>query len=387
MPQIFACTDSFNPVGMLVNLIRSHPGVIGDDTIRDFNRVLNKLSLFGEEYGRVRDYLEGDVGGPPYQECFDDKAGEVDAGCSLVLLMDGVRGTIKHREGSLNTTVKAMHDFVAQLIEDGRGATEVDLKDFLEARFDVKLQESDRSSIASSFANSIRVPDIVRLYMVFFPIYTTDGEGGWILQPPKSLASWTLPGPDRSLSDEQELADVVGWLAHGVVDKPSLARKSRIFPGLIQDYAKALDDLIGMTWLSAMRRHLGVATNIEAIKLVNSLDYKYAEDAAETAHNKSESPCKKPGQDLEQVCGDTAGDSECTSYCNLMNGLSAEMVGKVTELLDMGMDELGLPWGVLPMCQYPANWTSANEWSSDKSHEGCWRKVVNDQGVCYTTSN
>ena len=138
--------------------------------------------------------------------------------------------------------------------------------------------------------------------------------------------------------------------------------------------ATALFDLLG--------RFLGAPSD-EVEDIVNAASYDPFHFPAFGAKSPYSNPCDHFDPTTESIVSMCEQDLEpsCQNYCKTVLNITLQM--KVKELFELssrpvGLIQPGFPHVLLPVCKYPVL-----DGSSDP-HE-CWRKVVNDLGVCYAS--
>ncbi len=144
-----------------------------------------------------------------------------------------------------------------------------------------------------------------------------------------------------------------------------------------------------------MAKHLGLSDDRDVYDVVNAFSSTadhpffghvkdYANDPCTGAAAAAAAAAGRGGQllPLDSVCG-RAKEAGCVDYCKMVNS-SRRVQAELRELYEMTLDATGplvpgKPDSLLPVCRYGDGGDSA------KFTQGCWRKVVNDHGVCYAS--
>ncbi len=242
---------------------------------------------------------------------------------------------------------------------------------------------------------------LVELYSLFFPLF--QDEFYRVVDVVRPLSAFQLPElPTAPLQDE-DFPSLVAYL----IDRNVLYAQDQS-EGAVED----ISWLVAQALFDLMARFLGVAP-ADVEEVLNALAYDAFNFPLLGDINKVDPPYTNPcehhlvvtvaagagaaadggtnastgaASDIWEACSDLVrleedDDERCSWYCRTIIG-NVSLQARVKELFEeashlTGWLQPGYPLVLLPLCRYPAL-------PGEHLPDVCWRKIVNDQGICYT---
>ncbi len=214
----------------------------------------------------------------------------------------------------------------------------------------------------------------------FFPLAHRFENGTWERLPARKISDFE---PKRPITvTRKNVAAVVSWIVgSGQLWPPGKkVVASQINRKSIHDKLHAL---IGGMWEQTVCNFLGVANLSEAAYLIDSQAFEQDMFANLTfKQNASTGPaCSIKTAEYSNKTSAPIGDDCLTSPSRHILELNSEQQKNVARLLMMGYELKG-PLSTLPVCGQP----SQQEDDQYLPGESCWGKVLNERGICYSTS-
>ncbi len=302
----------------------------------------------------------------PYETCFKLENKLNDA-CSLVLTLAVLLDKFGFH--------KAQEHIVTYGASSMVNPDTANLSDYMSEIFNIDITDiklTNSSSLASKYG-------VLILYQTFFEVLNKNNSN---LLEPQPLSSYFRKMTTLVVPDQSKLGHYLSWVLSSYSNENYHRKIDLNQYSAIQE----LSDFVAVTWLDALKLYLGVRSHEEATLLMNSFWhtdnssslFQPLKERRENGYMCSNLLSNASLYSIKAVCnGPQKIEMECKNYCKLIDNLSAETQTRIKEVFKMGLDDPTPPIGTFQICQHPTKgFFGTNE---------CWKRIVNDKGVCYTS--
>ncbi len=290
--------------------------------------------------------------------------------CQFALLLSEMAGFLMNSSDKLHSGVR---EYIYRLSHAGEQPTLATLQEHYEGYYGVGVNDSKKMPNST---DSLHYTTLMNLYVLFLPAFVDEDQTELDIVRP--ISAFQLPALSSSVVSDEDFPSLVA----------NLADRHLMNSDISWLLAKALFDLIG--------KFLGVKPG-EVEDVVNAIAYNPFEfpvfgDISSIKDDNFRNPCEYllsqsdnsgTAVNIWEACGSKEGKTDiCTWYCETIVG-NTTLQHKVKELFEEALhltisQEPGFPQVLLPICRFPGM-------SGKMPPEKCWKKVVNDHGVCYSS--
>ncbi len=366
---------------MLVNLLRARPGLVTDEMVHQLELQLAKMQLVEDISQRQKDASDIIYGYDIYSKANCGNANLTEYGndpCSFLLLLNAIRETFPFNLAKSESHYEVILSYASQVLIDKTPISKLEktvggMKAWIEEHYQVEIPTAN----SISFSNDLY---ILEVYQTFLPLVEKQ-SGETLLSPIQALDGFT-PTKNWTVT-RSNLPDVLlGLVANGQLNGRRMPTFLHYGNGHTREFIN-LDKLVSDFWFEVVSSFLGVTDwpRHRLALLLDSLSYGFRRRLFPTTSDYPSDPC--PGTLRgEDPCGDANTASIpllCQEYCRAVgSNLTRTLRRRMSQLLMVGGDILELPFGELQLCHHPKGDLL---WGAD-----CWRKVINEEGVCYSTA-
>ncbi len=364
------CPTTLNAASMLVGLLKAtYQEVLKPSLIEKFKVVLTKMVIMEDFHTSFR--WRTNLGNAakkdlmPYKSCFEINTDAAEH-CDLILVLSALLEKYSYTDTQRIIVTYAVDAFLYP-----------DTSDLIE--YMTERNFLNHSSIhEASPANLVTQRGVLAVYLTFYEVVHRNRTGQTVLLKPQGLNAYFTGLSEIQLTTGSEFGLFLAGVLNGY-SKLSIIGKTPYNP-VFEFYS-----LVAQTWAESLKVYLKVSTHHEATLLMNSfwhagLKTDLFQPSAIKGSNKYMCMPSEDGEfnHLDQVCSETIKeDQSCTEYCELMSKVCVGTQNRVQEVLKMGLDSPVPLMGIFQTCQYPK--------VGSFDAQNCWKMVINDKGVCYTS--
>ena len=383
-PMVSVCPRTPDFYVLLYELLQMYPDYVRENDL--LNRVGSSLTVSVVKLD-MHDRFVMSSAKSRARTFFDPCMAEEDQGseiCQFVVLLAGMADFLRY---SYDKTYDGVRLYLYNAAKSRERPTLESLEKHFEDYYDYEIY-SKRMPYSTT---SDHYKTMLTLYSFFFPVFVDWDQT--VLDVLRPLSDYVLPQSPTATLQPEDFAPFIAYL----IDRNVLFERDQM-----EDTIDDISWLLANTLFELMGKYLGVeAADVETV--INGISYNpYSYPAfgyymstvdlkvpySHPCENVTTSPANATTtNDISDTCdvarkqADRNETRQCRWYCNnLLENVTLHQ--RARELLHMASyPTAGLqpnyPQVLLPLCQYPAL-------EGDFEPTQCWRRIVNERGICYS---